>query len=237
MVAPALFVTAVVVLFLTWSLHSHDWIMSHFDYEGVSPVESATIGLLYAVIGFLWFFPTMRSPKARLFWRIDFSLVTLIAICRELDWHKLLVHCTNLPGASHGTPFKMSFLTNHVNPLGDKLIVLACFAIFFVILGGTLFYFIRRLVKGLFKFHPVCWSIAFIGGTSIISQVCDRMPSVLRKGHGINFSDSTLALLTTFEEGLELLLPVFAIVAIIQAYFIYVADDDDGSSLEEYRKL
>src|SRR5574344_1942582 len=147
MMAPGLFIAAVIVLVITWSLHSYEWIMAHFDNEGVSPVESATIGLLYAVIGFLWFFPTMRSPKARLFWRIDFSLVTLIGICRELDWHKLLVHCTNLPGASHGT-------------------------------------------------HQVCWSIAFIGGTGMVSQICDRMPSRLRKGHGSALTLSTEGLLT-----------------------------------------
>jgi hypothetical protein len=235
--APLLWLAGVLALLLVWAVATPEWIAAHFDNEGVSPVESATVGLFFFQIGFLWLVPPMRPGRWRAFWLADFSLLTFFAICRELDWHKLLVSASNLPGATRGTPFKMKFLTNPGNPLGDRLIVAACFAVVIVLCAGTLLYFLRRLLAGLFKLHPVCWSLGFFGGTVILIQFTDRLPSVLRKEFGVRISDHLHALTTALEEGQELLLPLFIVIAVLQAHFIYNNDASDAAALERFKDL
>jgi hypothetical protein len=237
--APLLWLAGVLALLLTWALATPEWIQFHFDNDGISPVESATIGLFFLQIGLLWLVPPMRPGWQRPLWLADFSLLTLFAVCRELDWHKLMVHASGLPGATTGTAFKMRFITNPANPLGDRLLVVACFAVVILACGGTLLFFLRRLLTGLFKLHPVCWSMGFFGGTVILIQLADRLPSVLRTKHHIILSDSLHALSTVLEEGQELLLPLFVILAILQAHFIYVsgAGADDAAPLERFKTL
>lgn len=235
--APLLWLAGILALTLTWSLATPEWIAAHFDNEGASPVESATIGFFFFVIGYLWLVPPLRPGPLRKLWLADFSLLTFFAICRELDWHKLLVNVSGIPGATHGTPFKMKFLTNANNPLSDRIIVAACFTLVIVFCAGTLLYFLRRLLTGLFRLHPVCWSVGFFGGTIILIQIVDRLPAVVRHKSGIRISDSLHALTTTFEEGQELLLPLFLILAITQAHFIYNDDPSDSASLARHKDL
>jgi len=235
--APLLWLGGILVLILTWSLATPAWITAHFDNKGSSPVESTTVGLFFVQIAFLWLLPPMRQCKQRLFWLADFSLITLFAICRELDWHKLLITASHLPGTTHGTPFKMKLLTNPGNPLSDRLIVAACFVAVIVICGGTLLYFLRRLISGLFKLHPVCWSIGFFGGTCILIQIVDRLPAVLRHDFKIVISEHLHALTLALEEGQELLLPLMIILAIIQAHFIYNDDADSHEPFIKFKEL
>ena len=235
--APLLWLAGILVLIFIWSVTTPEWITAHFDNKGASPVESATIGLFFFQIAFLWLVPPVRPGLLRPLWLADFSLLTFFAICRELDWHKLLVTASNLPGATRGTPFKMRFLTNPNNPLADRLIVAACFALVIVLCAGTLLYFLRRLLVGLFKFHPVCWSMGFFGGTVILIQIVDRLPAVLRNDFGIRISDSLHALTTTLEEGQELLLPLFVVLAVIQAHFIYDNDASGCVPLARFKEL
>ena len=235
--APLLWLAGISALVLTWTLADPEWIQLHFNQDGSSPVELATVGLFFFLIGFLWFVPPMRPGWQRTFWQADFSLLTFFAICRELDWHKLLVKASNLPGATHGTPFKMRFLTNPHNPLADRLIVLACFAVLISVCAGTLLYFLPRLLKGLFRLHPVCWSVGFFGGTIILIQIVDRLPAVLRNNYGIRISDSLHALTTALEEGQELLLPLFLVLAVLQAHFIYNNAPSDSSALAGHQDL
>ena len=235
--APVIFIVWSIILLCLWSTHSPEWIQAHFDADGASPIESATIGFFYLLIGLIWLVPAMRPSKRATFWKFDVSLVALIAICRELDWHKMLVHASDLPGATHGTAFKMRFITNPANPLSDRILVVLFFVVFFAVLGGTLIVFLPRLFKGLFKLHPVCWSIGFLGGTGILVNIFDRTPSILRKKFDTVLTPPTEALMTAFEEGMELLLPIFAMVAILQAYRIYVAGADDDSHVAEWREI
>lgn len=237
MAAPLLWLAGVIILMLTWSLATPEWIRANFDNHGVAPVESATIGLFFFQMVFLWLVPPMRSGWQRPLWLANFSLLTFFAICRELDWHRLLVSVSHLPGATTGTPFKMRFITNPHNPLSDRLIVAACFVVVIALCAGTLLFFLRRLLTGLFHLHPVCWSIGFLGGTIILIQIVDRLPAILRKDFGVRISDSLSALATTLEEGQELLLPLFIILAILQAHFIYNNDPSTSVSLERYREL
>ena len=235
--APLLWLTAIIVLTAIWAAAAPEWIQLHFNQDGASPVEVATVGLFFFQMGFLWLVPPMKPGWKRTLLLADFSLLTFFAICRELDWHKLLVKASNLPGATHGTPFKMKFLTNANNPLLDRLIVAACFAAVILLCAGTLLYYLPRLLKGLFRLHPVCWSIGFFGGSIILIQIVDRLPAVLRHGSGIHISDSLHALTTALEEGQELLLPLFIIIAVLQSHFIYNSDPSDGAALEKFRDL
>jgi hypothetical protein len=234
--APLLWLAGVLTLLLVWAVASPEWIAAHFDDHGASPVASATIGLFFFQIGLLWLLPPMRPGWRRPLWLADFSLLTFFAICRELDWHKLLITAADLPGATHGTPFKLRFLTNPGNPLGDRITVAACFVLVTAFCAGTLLYFLRRLLTGLFKLHPVCWSMGFFGGTIILIQITDRLPSVLRKDFGIQISDRLHALTTALEEGQELLLPLIIVIAILQAYFIY-NDDAPAPELERFKDM
>ncbi len=235
--APLLWLAGVIVLLTVWVYATPKWIDLHFDQNGGSPLEIATVALLFFQIGFLWLVPPIRPDRHRFFWATVFSVITFFGICREMDWHKLLITASGLPEATRGTPFKMRFLTNSVNPLSDRLIVLACFVLVIGICAGTLLYYLPRLVKGLFQLHPVCWSIAFIGGTTILVQLFDRAPAVLRKDFGIRLSDQTSALCTALEEGQELLLPLFAILAILQAHFIYNNANTENAPLDKHRDL
>lgn len=235
--APLLWLAGVSALVLVWALATPEWIQARFDHDGASPVEVATVGLFFFQMGFFWLVPPMRASRLRPLWLADFSLLTFFAICRELDWHKLLISASNLPGATRGTPFKMKFLTNANNPLADRLIVAACFAVVILLCAGTLLYFLRRLLTGLFKLHPVCWSMGFFGGTIILIQITDRLPAVLRKDLGIRISESLHALMTALEEGQELLLPLFVVIAVLQAHFIYNNERTDSAPLDRFRGL
>lgn len=237
MAAPLLWLVGIAALLTVWACATPTWVEMHFDQQGGAPLEIATVALLFFQIGFLWVVPPLRPGRRRIFWSAAFSLITFIAICREMDWHKLLVSASALPGATRGTPFKMRFLTNAANPLADRLIVLACFAFVIVVCAGTLLYWLPRLVKGLFRLHPVCWSVAFIGGTTILVQFFDRAPSVLRKEFGIHLSDNAGALFSALEEGQELLLPLIAVLAVLQAHFIYNNAAPEDSALDKHRTL
>lgn len=235
--APILWLAGVVFLTALWAVSPPAFIRSNFDQDGRSPVELATVGLFFFQLFFLWVVPPMLPGLRRTLLLTDFSLLTFFAICRELDWHKLLVKASHLPGATGGTPFKLRFLTNPANPLSDRLIVFACFALVFGLGIGTLLYYLRRLLKGLFNLHPACWSVAFLGGTTILIQIVDRLPAVLRHNCGIRLSDRSHALTTALEEGQELLLPLFVVLAVLQAHFIYNNAPSESDPLSRHRDL
>ncbi|MBP8802562.1 MAG: hypothetical protein KBI41_13625 [Kiritimatiellae bacterium] len=236
-VAPLIWLVGMAVLFLIWAIATPEWIQMHFDDDGKATVEIVTVGLFFFQIGFFWLVPPMHASRSRPFWLTNFSLISFFAICRQLDWHRLLITPSNLPGATRGTPFKLRFLTNPVNPLADRLIVAACFVVVILVCGGTLLYFLRRLWIGLFKFHPVSWSIGFLGGTLVLNQIVDRLPAILRKDFGIYLSAPARALITAIEEGMELLLPLFVIVAVLQAHFIYNNDRPNDDPLARFKEL
>lgn len=236
LLAPIIWLTGVVAIIITWLVASPEWVMNAFDQKGESPIEIMTIALFYLQIGLFWLVPPIRRNRHPYLWLTIFSIITMIAIARELDWHRLMVTTSDLPGSTQGTPFKMRFLTNSANPLGDRLIVLFSFVFTITICGGTLLFFLKRLWSGLFKFHPVSWSIGFLGGTTILVQFFDRMPSVLRKKFGIVLSESPRALFAAMEEGQELLLPLFVILATLQAHFIYNNRASDNVEIEKFKE-
>jgi hypothetical protein len=201
-----------------------------------SPVEVATVALFFLVILFLWILPPvpLKPLKGKLL-VANFSIITLIAICREMDWHKAMIDVSHIEGATHGTPFKMRFLTNSINPLSDRLLVFFCFAVVIALCAGTLIWYIRPLLKGFFTMHPVCWSVAFIGGAGILIRIFDRMGSVLKKDFHFTMSSQLQSFGTIMEEGQELLLPLIIIIAIIQAHFIYNNQKTEPDAIDAFK--
>ncbi len=234
--APLLWLIGILLIVIVWHANTPEWIYFHFDNDGVSPVESATVGLFFFQMFFFWLLPPMRPSRLRPFWFANFSLLSFFAICRELDWHRLLIKASNLPGATSGTPYKMRFITNSINPLSDRLIVLTCFVVVIALCGGTLLYFLPRLWRGLFKMHPVCWSMGFFGGTIILIHIVDRAPSILRKNFNLKLTPHVDSLMSALEEGQELMLPLFIIIAVIQAYFIYNVQPCD-KNIEHFQEM
>ena len=112
------------------------------------------------------------------------------------------------------------------------------FVLFFAATIGPLVYFIRRLIRGIFRLHPVAWTMMFFGATGVMVQMFDRLPSTLRDMECIRpelldkATGSLTALMTAMEEGGEMMLAVFALLAILQAHVIYAPDVPDSRFAE-----
>ena len=87
-----------------------------------------------------------------------------------------------------GTPFKARFLTNGAVPFGAKAFVVLYFAAFFGVFAATLAYFAVPFVKGVFSLHPVAWTVGCFGGSGVLVQIADRLPSWLGHSHGLEKS-------------------------------------------------
>lgn len=237
LLAPTAFFVGIVFLVCCWLVTPPDVLISSFDADGHSMVELMTLPLFAAVIPLSWLCcPVGGSLRRKAFWCFVFSLLGFMALVRELDWHKAWFAqlWPDLAATFPGTVFKMRFLRADFVPFAPKLFVAVFFALFFAATTGPLLYFIRRLVKGLFRLHPVSWTMACFGASGVMVQACDRMPSIMRdkgwlaadlldKGTG-----SAAALMTAFEEGGELMMAVFALLAILQAHAIYSPDEPEA---------
>ena len=124
-----------------------------------------------------------------------------------------------------GTPFKMRFLTNGDVPFTAKLCVLFYFGAFFGVFVALLAYYAVPIFKGFFRFHPAAWSVCFFGGSGVIVAVMDRLPAWYRHTHGLGkeqiINNSFGSFCTCFEEGGEMMIAIFALLAILQAHAIY----------------
>ena len=233
--APALFVLGLVVLTGTWLAMAPEALRAMFDQGGYSPVELATIPFFAAIIPLVWWkCPFTGSRRRRILLCAAVSCVAFMAVSKELDWHLQAIQALwpDVTAAFKGTPFKMRFLTSRFTngaqalpiPWAAKAFVVAYFALFFGVFAALLVYFARALVCGFFARVAPAWTIAFLGGTGVMVQLCDRMPAWIRHARGLPKSDAVDALsafFTAFEEGGELLIALFALLAIVQAHRLY----------------
>ena len=240
---PVVFVLGILALLVTWLAMEPVALHQAFDHDGYSPFELATIPFYAAIIPLVWWkCPFTGSRTRRTILCLAVSCVAFMAVVKELDLHVMAMHClfpdvVKSDGSVYGlvkpngealtgTPFKMRFLTNVDAPLGAKVIALAYFALFFGVFGITLMYFAKDLVVGFFKKVPPAWTMCCFGTAGVMVQLCDRMPAWVRhirnlpkpKGDEI---DSISSLFTALEEGGEMLIAIFAILAIIQAHALY----------------
>ena len=119
----------------------------------------------------------------------------------------------------------MRFLTNGAAPMAAKACVLFYFGAFFGVFAALLAYYAVPLFKGFFRLHPAAWSVCFFGGSGVMVAVMDRLPAWYRHAHGLGkdavVANSFGSFCTCFEEGGEMMIAIFALLAILQAHAIY----------------
>nr|WP_228284861.1 hypothetical protein [Acinetobacter sp. AR2-3] len=142
------------------------------------------------------------KPNTRVFTAIAATLLGL----REMDFHKQV--------------FEMSFIkTNFYRsaeiPLMDKLlgfILLLGIIFVFLVLAKKLVQTIRSMKNSLNIAHFFIFLTIACGG---LSKVLDRTTSTLKEEFGIQLVPHTQIMIMTIEEGVEMLLPVLLIVAVL----------------------
>lgn len=240
---PVLFFILLGALLCTWAVMDPTVLIRNFDANGRSPFELATLPFYAAIIPFVWWkCPFAGSPTRRRVLCTMVSVVALMAIVKELDLHNYALSALFpdyvqadgklVPGklfkpngdGLHGTPFKMRVLTNGAVPLMMKAFIVGYFGLFFGLFAAGFLYLLPTWVKGVFKLEPPAWSIGCFGASGVMVQISDRLPSWLDHvgGLGTASADGTesaaSALCTAVEEGGEMMIAVFALLAICQAH-------------------
>lgn len=235
---PALFFALVAALMATWALVEPATLVENFDQGGYSPFELATIPFYLAIVPFVWWkCPFAGSRRRRVALCAMVSVVALMAVVKELDLHVKLLHALYpdfvteggqmQPGILFrkdgtpraGTPFKMPALRSPAVPLGMKAFVVAYFALFFGTFAAGFAYLFATWVKGVIKLEPAAWAWGCFGGSGVLVQVADRLPSWLGHAHGLDKhaeggASAASALCTCLEEGGEMMIAVFALLTI-----------------------
>ena len=230
-IAPIIFFIGIVSFVFCWLTIDPRTLIISFDNDGHSLVEILTLPVFAMIIPLAWLCcPVSGSMKKKIFFSSIFSLLGFMALVRQLDWHKQWFSMIWPEITFKGTVFKMRFLTSPDIPFMPKLFVIAFFILFgFAVLTPLVFYF-KKLFKGFFKMHPVAWSVAFFGISGVMSQACDGLTKTCRKANLFTpelldaSSGAVTALFTALEEGGELLMAIFAVLAIIQSHVIFAPD-------------
>ncbi len=125
-------------------------------------------------------------------------------------------------GAQHWIPsqdttaFKLRFFTNPNNPLEEKLLSASILIFVIGIVLYLLIKYTKPVIHGFFKFNPICWSVASLGGIAVISKTIDRFPGNWRKYTGDSLEPLTQAWSVLLEETSEATIPLIFAIAVIQ---------------------
>ena len=237
--APAVFLLSVALLAAVWATMEPQALRAAFDANGHSFFETLTLPFYALIVPLVWLCcPFAGSARRKALLCAGVSCVAAMAVVKELDLHLVVMNALypDVVANFKGTPFKMRFLRASGVPIGAKALAVAYFALFFGVFAALLAYFFPRLVKGFFRLHPVAWTMCFFGGSGVMVQVFDRLPAWYRHSRALAKSDlcaSFTAFCTAFEEGGEMLIAAFALLAILQAHAIYGHDDPPP----EFREL
>lgn len=231
LLAPAVFLIAAALLLVTWAVMEPASLRAAFDADGRSFFETLTIPFYALIVPAVWLVcPFTGSFRRKALLCAAVSCVAVMAVCKELDLHLAAITALYPDVVTNfkGTPFKMRFLTSSDVPVSAKLVSLAYFVLFFGVFAALLAYYSVKLVKGFFNLHPVSWSICFFGGSGVLVAVFDRLPAWYRHVKGLPkdeiVASSFGSFCTCFEEGMEMMIAVFALLAILQAHAIYAPD-------------
>ena len=231
MLAPVLYLLSLAGLFAVWASMEPYALRATFDADGKSFFETLTIPFYALIVPTVWLccpFSGSKFRKSLLCAAV--SCVAVMAVIKQLDIHLAVMKYLypDVLAEFRGTPFKMRFLTRAASPISAKIVVVSYFALFFGVFASLLAYYATRLVKGFFKMHPVAWSVAFLGISGVMVQICDRLPAWYRHVKGLHKSEVAGSVFqsfcTAFEEGGEMMIAAFALVAILQAHAIYSQD-------------
>lgn len=170
-----------------------------FSESGAFEVMSPWLWYLLAILCLL---NVEIKPNTRMFTAIAATLLGL----REMDFHKQV--------------FEMSFIkTNFYRsaeiPLMDKLlgfVLLLGIILVFLVLAKKLVQTIRSMKNSLNVAHFFIFLTIACGG---LSKVLDRTTSTLKEEFSIQLVPHTQIIIMTIEEGVEMLLPILLIVAVL----------------------
>lgn len=238
LLGPAVFGLCILLLLATWAIMDPTALHNAFDADGRSPFELLTLPFYAALIPLVWWkCPFTGSRARRTILCAAVSCVAFMAVVKELDLHLMAMHALfpNVVDANGhvcnlmkpngqpltGTPCKMRFLTNPGAPLMAKAAVLVFFGGLFGVFAALLAYFAWPLMKGVFTLNPVAWTVGCLGGSGVMVQVMDRLPAWIRhveKASKSNVIDKFSSFCTALEEGGELMIALFGILAILQAH-------------------
>ena len=231
MLAPAVFLLSLAAFAAIWAVMEPQALRAAFDSDGRSFFETMTVPFYALIVPAVWLCcPFSGSLGRKILLCSAVSCVAVMAVVKQQDIHLAVMQSLypDVVANFRGTPFKMRFLTGSGIPVGAKLVAVSYFALFFGVFAALLAYYFPKLVKGFFRLHPVAWSMAFFGVSGVMVQVCDRFPAWYRHAKGLPKSaiaDGSLgAFCTAFEEGGEMALAAFALIAILQAHAIYSRD-------------
>ncbi len=173
-------------------------------------VENATY-LCYAVL-FVLFFKVRKSFQTPFEKRslAMFLFFGIAAVLREAGiQHWLTSHDT--------TAFKLRFFTNPNNPLSEKIVAFVLAALVAGLFVYAMVLWLIPAFKGLFKLYAGSWTVITFLSCGALCKIADRTHSNLAK-HGIvlNPLGFWYGFLEIAEEGLEMMLPILAVVALLQ---------------------
>ena len=236
MLPPFLFFAGFALLVLVWALMEPRNLISTFDAQGRSVFELSTLPFYAAIIPFVWLkCPFGGSLLRRRILSLMVTIVVVMAIFKQLDLHNAALHAlypslvgengSLLPGLLKpngnpltGTPFKMRVITNGGVPLGMKAIIVFYFAAFFGVFAAGSAYLASRWIKGVFTLKSSAWAIGCMFASGVVVQISDRLPAWIRGATGKSMAggdEGARALCTALEEGGEMMLAAFAIIAIL----------------------
>jgi hypothetical protein len=231
LLAPVIYLLSLAVLALVWMVMEPQALREAFDANGRSFVEILGIPLYALIVPTVWLCcPFAGSAKRKALLCSAVSCVAIMAIVKQLDIHLAVMQSLfpEVVAGFRGTPFKMRFLTGSGIPFSAKLVCVSYFLLFFGVFAALLAYYFLRMVKGFFRFHPVAWTVCFFGASGVMVQVFDRLPAWYRHAKGLAKSavvdGSFGSFCTAFEEGGEMMIAAFALIAILQAHAIYSRD-------------
>ena len=231
LLAPVVYLLSLAALAFVWSVMEPTALRTAFDADGRSFFETLTLPFYALIVPAVWLCcPFSGSAKRKAFLCAAVSCVAVMAVVKQLDIHLAMMQSLypDVVANFKGTPFKMRFLTRSGIPFGAKLVAVSYFVLLFGVFAALLTYYFLKLVKGFFRLHPVAWSMAFFGISGVMVQVCDRLPAWYRHVKGLPKSavvDGAFgSFCTAFEEGGEMMIAAFALIAILQAHAIYSRD-------------
>ena len=117
------------------------------------------------------------------------------------------------------TAFKLPFFTNPNNPLHEKLIASYILLVVAIVVIYLLVRYLPILFKSFFRFNPIAWTVATLGGTGIVCKIADRFPGNYKKIMETPLDPSIHAYIELFEETTESALPLLFALALIQYHF------------------
>lgn len=231
LLAPVIFLICTAMLATVWAVMEPQALRAAFDADGHSFFEVLTLPLYALIVPLVWLCcPFAGSAKRKVLLCTAVSCVAAMAVVKELDLHLAAITAIypDVIANFRGTPFKMRFLTASGVPFGAKLVAISYFALFFGVFAALLAYYSIRLFKGFFKFHPVAWTMCCFGTSGVMVALFDRIPAWYRHANGLAkdeiIAGSFGSFCTAFEEGGEMMIAAFALLAILQAHAIYSQD-------------